>query len=139
METVDGHDLTGLLRGDDEPVRDVAVTEHPWSKALRWGPWRFVHYQPGMFAGEDTGELYNLQDDPNETRNLYRDPAHRETVQQCRRLLLEWLIRTTRAKSVWPAANWQDETMDYHTAGDGKESNQAGPVARLARGQVNYL
>ncbi len=139
METTDGHDLTGLLGGGEEPVREVAVTEHPWSKALRWGPWRFVHYQPEMFEGQDVGELYNLETDPDETRNLYHDPAHQDIVHQCRRLLLEWLLRTTRVRSVWPADDWQAERMSYFTAGDGKESNAAGPALRLARGQVHYL
>lgn len=139
METTDGRDLSGLLAGGDTPVREVAVTELPWSKALRWGPWRFVHYQPEMFGGQDTGELYHLERDPNETQNLYHDPAHRDTVHACRRLLLEWLIRTTRVRSVWPPNDEQAGRMDYCTAGDGKESNAAGPALRLARGQINYL
>ena len=46
METADGQDLTPLLSGEARPLRDVAVTENPWSKALRWKNWRFVHYQP---------------------------------------------------------------------------------------------
>jgi choline-sulfatase/uncharacterized sulfatase len=142
MDTVDGCDITALLAGRDEQVRDVAATENPWSRALRWGPWRFVHYQPEMFgtaegAGQDVGELYHLEDDPNETTNLYHDPAHRDTVNRCRRLLLEWLIRTTRVVSVWPAVEWPPPT--YPIAPDGKESNAAGPKLRRDRGQLAYL
>ena len=65
MDTVDGKDITPLIQGIDEPLREVAVTENPWSRAIRWDRWRFVHYQPEMF-GEDVGELYDLADDPDE-------------------------------------------------------------------------
>jgi len=139
MDTVDGCDISHLLRGGAEPVREVAVTENPWSKALRWRRWRFVHYQPEMFPDRDVGELYDLENDPNETRNLYPDPAHREVVEQCRRLLLEWLVRTTRVVNVWPFVGYPKRPLDYCTAGDGKESNTAGPALRLKQGNVNYL
>lgn len=138
METVDGKDLTPLLRGEKTPVRQAAVTEHTWSKAIRWGPWRFVHYQPEMF-GEDVGELYDLSTDPMEAHNLYHEREHQATVQEGRRLLLEWLIRTTRVKTVWPAVDWSKQPYDYRTAGDGKESNLAGPALRVRSGQLNYI
>lgn len=141
METTDGHDLTPLLTGDPRPLREVAVTEHPWSKALRWQNWRLVHYQPEMFEGRDVGELYDLVADPNETTNLYHAPEHSETVHQCRRLLLEWLIRTARIRTAWPppVPGSIMGPYDYRTAGDGKESNQAGPAARKRQDQLNYL
>ena len=59
MDSADGKDLAPLLRGGDEPVHDVAVTEHVWNRAIRWRNWRMVHYQPEMF-GEDVGELYDI-------------------------------------------------------------------------------
>lgn len=136
INTADGCDIAELLSGAATSVRDVAVTENPWSRALRWGPWRFVHYQPEMFKG-DVGELYNLDDDPNETTNLYSDPEHQGTVNHCRRLLLEWLIRNTRTTTVWPPLGWPE--IGYPTAADGKESNTAGPEARRDRGQIDYL
>jgi arylsulfatase A-like enzyme len=143
METVDGLDLSPLLRGEDAPVREVAVTEHPWSKALRWGSWRFVHYQPDTFPGEEAGELYDLAADPQETRNLYREAEYQPIVEQSRRLLLEWTIRTTRATTVWPprscAALNDPQSYDFATTGDGKESNQAGAALRAQRGETNYL
>jgi arylsulfatase len=134
METTDGHDLTPLLKGDDRPLREVAVTEGPWSKALRWGPWRFVHYQREMFR-EDVGELYNLESDPDETLNLYHDAAHQATVQECRRLVLEWLIRTTSLVTAWPPPEGREFA---ETAADGKETNKLGPADRVRRGLLNY-
>jgi arylsulfatase len=92
----DGVDITPLLQGEDRALRSVSVTENPWSKALRWDRWRFVHYQPEMFDGQDVGELYDISTDPDETKNLYHSPEHAPIVEKSRRLLLEWLIRSTR-------------------------------------------
>lgn len=131
METTDGHNLTGLLQGDEKPIRSVAVTENAWSKAIRWDDWRLVHYQPAMW---DSGELYNVREDPNETRNLFA--ARPDIVAEGRRRLLEWLIGTTRVTTVWPPTR---PPLGYATVADGKESNTAGPELRLTRNQLNYL
>jgi arylsulfatase A-like enzyme len=138
METTDGKNLRGLLAGGNKAVHEVAVTENPWSKHLRWGPWEFVHYQLEMF-GRDVGELYNVEKDPNETHNLYYDPAYQATVQECRRLLMEWLIRTTRFATAWPPPKGTKPTYWAEPAADGKESNQVGIMERVRRGQLNYI
>ncbi len=139
MDTVDGKDLTGLLRGSDKPVHTVAVTENVWSKSIRWGDWRLVHYQPEMFGGTEYGELYQIREDPDEARNLFGDPACKEVVAEGRKRLLEWLIGSTRVVSVWPAIDFSKAPYEYRTAADGKESNTAGPAWRAARNQLNYL
>jgi choline-sulfatase/uncharacterized sulfatase len=138
METVDGKDISPLIGGDDNPIHEVAVTENPWSRAIRWDGWRFVHYQPEMF-GEDVGELYDLENDPDEARNLYHDPDSQEMVHRSRRLLLEWLIRTTRVVTAWPSLGQKGRFHDFSTAGDGKESNEAGAAKRVNEGQLNYI
>lgn len=122
MPTVDGKDISALLAGSEDPVREVAVTEHPHSKALRWKNWRFVHYQEEMF-GEDVGELYDGDADPDETRNLYHDPEHQHVVNACRKKLLEWLIATTRVKTAMVIRNnvtGERYERIYHLDGDGK-------------------
>lgn len=120
MLAADGFDISGLLGGGDGPVREIAVTECPHSKAVRWRNWRFVHYQPDTF-GEDVGELYDLDADPLERTNLYRDPAHQDLINDLRRKLLEWLIGTTRIRTglgvegmVWGFP------PSYPDAGDGR-------------------
>lgn len=99
-----------------------------------------------MWDGRDVGELYHIDSDPNETHNLYDDPTHADVVQECRRKLLEWLIDTTRNRTVHPPRHGielhEDGTMrpqQYETAADGKESNRAGAAQRLADGNLNYL
>jgi len=145
MDWTDGTDLTPLLQGQDTPVKELAVTENPWSKAMRMGRWRFVHYQRAMFEGQDVGELYDLEADPHETRNLYHDPAHRETVEACRRRLFEWLIETTRVVTCFTAPEQRrlpgsrKAVAHYHSAADGREVNTEGPAMRAQRGSLNYL
>ena len=138
LDTTDGHDITPLLKGDDKPLRDVAVTENVWSKALRWGPWRFVHYPKAMF-GSDVGELYNLEKDPDETTNLYHDPASQATVSECRKHLLEWLTMTTRFVTALPAPAGLPPSRTALLAPDWKESNKVGVEERIRRGRINYI
>jgi arylsulfatase A-like enzyme len=138
METTDGQDLSGLLHGEDHAVRDCSVTENPWSKALRWGPWRYVHYPRQMF-GRDVGELYNLEKDPDETRNLYAESAYAATVAESRRLLVEFLANSTRFVTAWPRPTGAEPDSNARLAEDRKESNRAGIPDRIRRHSLNYL
>lgn len=142
MPTVDGKDITGLLKGDAAPVREVAVTENPLSRSIRWKQWRFVHYPRQMFEGRDIGELYDIDADPNETRNFYHDLAHREVVAECRNRLLDHLISTTRVATIWPPVAKEvtgAKGYDFQTCEDGKEANTAGAALRVARKQWWYI
>jgi choline-sulfatase len=51
------------------------------SYMIRHGKWKYVHYVglPPM--------LFDLESDPREHRDLARNPAHRETLAECERLL----------------------------------------------------
>lgn len=140
LESADGLDAAALLAGEDTPLHELAVTENAWSKALRWGKWRYVHYQREMF-NEDVGELYDIAADPEERCNLYHAPEFRETVQECRRLLLEWLIRTTRVVTTHPADKTpvprpsdgrgenisEGQIYEYPLASDGRAPNPSQP------------
>ncbi len=127
METADGRPLSGLLAGGTEPVHRIGVTEFAWSKSVRQGPWRLVHYPREMFAREypeGFGELYNLEDDPWEMTNLYFDPAHGETVRRLKDELTDWPITTTRPTTVFqarPVETRQGVTRYHNTVNfDGK-------------------
>ena len=76
-----------------------------------------------------------------ENKNLYRDPEYKCITEQCRRLLLEWLINTMRVTTVWAPNNSSSDPFEiiYPTAGDGKESNTAGAALRVRKGQINYI
>jgi len=51
--------------------------------ALREQQFKFIQYL-GVW---DTDELYDLENDPHETKNLIRDPAHQKTVTRMRKAL----------------------------------------------------
>jgi len=102
IQTADGLDLSPLLRGQCDKIREEAVTEAPLSKSIRWSQFRYVHYPRVMFNGDDHGELYDLESDPWEKQNLYHDPRFAHVVSDGLRRLMDWTIRTTRIASKLP-------------------------------------
>ena len=81
----------------------MGVTEFAWSKSVRRGKYRYVHYPPQMFADEypgGFGELYDLEADGWEMTNLFFNPAYRDIVEEMRYELLNWLVTTTRPGTV---------------------------------------
>jgi len=99
MQTSDGKDTSHLLRGEQGEVHDIGVTEFAWSKSVRKGKYRLVYYPPEMFPEEypgGFGELYDLEADPWEMKNLYFDPEYAPVTQELQGDLLAWLITTTR-------------------------------------------
>ncbi len=108
METSDGQDITHLLNGERGEVHRLGVTEFAWSKSVRKGQYRYVHYPPQMFADEYPDgfcELYDLEADPWEMTNLYLQPAYAGVVEEMRHELLNWLISTTRPGTVLGVSN----------------------------------
>jgi N-acetylglucosamine-6-sulfatase len=97
--SMDGRSVLPLARGERVPWRDTLLYEYYWERsfphtpamhALRGDRYKYIRYY-GLW---DTDELYDLQADPLETRNLIRDPAHRKTVQQLNTRLFETLEAT---------------------------------------------
>lgn len=75
-----GRSLLGLLDPDGEGVMDgpdETFCENGTgrgdrvSRMIRSGPWKLNHYH-----GYDTPQLFNIEDDPGELRDLAGDPAH---------------------------------------------------------------
>jgi arylsulfatase A-like enzyme len=100
----DSFDLSPVLLGQDagRPVRDYTLHQTiNLALAIRRGPWKYLDHQGSggnnygsvllrPFALPDSatsapGQLYNLQDDPGETRNLYG--KHPEIVRELKELL----------------------------------------------------
>jgi arylsulfatase A-like enzyme len=74
----------------DGPTFDElnSVTQSGNLKMVRMGRWKL------LFDALGHGELYDLDRDPGELRNLYDDPAHKETRSELLEELLRWTIRT---------------------------------------------
>ncbi len=82
--------------GDEQAIRDVVYSElgrdhiQPYSEYLvmrRDHDWKLVYY-----LGEDAGELYDLNADPGEVKNLWDQLDHREVQESLLRSLLEWSV-----------------------------------------------
>lgn len=84
MRDVDGRSLWRLMQGEPQPdwpnetfsefveVKYTGETNYP-SRMIRSGPWKLWHY------ADDAGlppALFNLEEDPQELRDLGRDPAY---------------------------------------------------------------
>lgn len=76
----------GALNMPFVPGQGVAGIRHPDAKMARTLRWK-LNYYPGHGA-----ELYDMQNDPHEMRNLASDPAYRTTICDLQQALLDWMI-----------------------------------------------
>jgi alpha-L-rhamnosidase len=83
-----GKSLVPIVNGDTETLsRDTVLIEHLWdfenippSEGVRTNEWKYLRYvnEPGI------EEMYNLHEDPEETKNLALNPDHQETLEELR-------------------------------------------------------
>ncbi|HAH45975.1 MAG TPA: sulfatase, partial [Planctomycetaceae bacterium] len=86
------------LRGEksDKPLREYAIHHSLWGHfSVRQGPWKMIPKRgSGGFTrarevepkpGDTTGQLYNLQQDPSETKNVWNE--HPEVVERLSKIL----------------------------------------------------
>jgi arylsulfatase len=92
---VQGRSLGPLLNGDYGNGYEYALTEHycgDWGfnvKTIRSRNWRLTYYGSQTF-----GELYDLDNDPNEFKNLWDHPGYRSKREELKTALLDHLLAT---------------------------------------------
>ena len=129
-DTVDGKDISAMLRGDTRPIRDFAITEFPLSRTIRTKEWKLCHRPRGMYRdNEDVGELYHVSQDPWEMNNLYNDQTYCSIRENLRRKLFDWAQMTTRVGCHWPSK----------PAGADGKATLTGLSNLLDEGSINYL
>lgn len=93
---LDGRSFWPVLRGESAASRTELLYEYFWERnfpqtptlhALRGDRYKYVHVQ-GVW---DIDELYDLQEDPGETRNLIYSKAHAPIVEQMNHRMFELL------------------------------------------------
>lgn len=78
------------------PGEGVGGIRHPDAKMIRTSRWKMNYY-----VGHG-GELYDLESDPGELRNLYLDAAHQRTVRELKGQLLDFLITADEPDQIAP-------------------------------------
>ncbi len=85
--------------GEQDKVRDhVLVENHHQPTTLYLKTYIDQRYKITAYLNHSCGELFDLQEDPNELHNRWHDPAYAELKSQ---LLLELLQATMQAEPVW--------------------------------------
>ena len=96
---LDGMNWLPLVQGQAAPWRKELLYEYYWERnfpqtptmhALRGERYKFIRYQ-GIW---DTDELYDMQEDPTESRNLIAEPRVADVVKQMRERLFDVLEKT---------------------------------------------
>ena len=129
-----GRSVLGLARGRKEAEPRAVVTEGRLSRALLWGNWHLVvHDAPAHPSTQTDGgkappvedELYDLEQDPGERRNVAR--VHADVVEEMR-------ARLTAALANVPTADARVETtpplpvVRFRFAGAGRAHRVAGTL-----------
>ena len=84
-----------------EQAKDLILTDTEFMTMVRSKDWKLVH-----FLDEKDGQLFDLRQDPRETRNLWNDPEHLETRKMLLDNLREWRIRSHYENANW-ANDWR--------------------------------
>ncbi|MBD2847177.1 sulfatase-like hydrolase/transferase [Paenibacillus sp. IB182496] len=100
-------DLLPLAAGEQAAARDHAVCLYRnsgygpggtyYDPPIHASMYRDPRYKLNVYhhtaaSGEPQGELYDMAADPQETVNLWRDPAHEQTRRRLEQRLLDWLV-----------------------------------------------
>lgn len=106
LEDIHGKSFKKLAQGKDEDWRksflyhynyEVQFPYTPNVRGVRTDEWKYIHYPHGDGSPDKhLAELYNLKNDPEETKNLIKDPQHAGKVQELQAELAR-LLRETGA------------------------------------------
>lgn len=99
-EQFDGVSFLPLLKGEQvDKWRDTIYYEYFWERpfpqtptvhAIRTDQYKYIRYH-GIW---DINELYDIQNDPLEMKNLMRDTSYNEIAKNLRKELFNWLEET---------------------------------------------
>ena len=70
--------------------KDAVFFDTPFVKTVRTRQWKLSY----AFTGQECGEMYDVINDPGESRNLFTDNQLGHIREHLLRLLLDWVMRT---------------------------------------------
>ena len=99
-EWMEARSLVPYFNASHDPSRERVFSEHSEDRILnsiefmtmiRQGPWKLVH-----LLHDKEGQLFNLEEDPRETHNLWDDPAHAEVKKELIDAILSWRLESAK-------------------------------------------
>jgi arylsulfatase A-like enzyme len=84
-----------------EQGKDNILTDAEFMTMVRSKDWKLVH-----FLDEPDGQLFDLNNDPDEVKNLWDDPEHLDQKREMLAVLREWRIRSQYETADW-CAEWR--------------------------------
>ncbi len=131
-----GRSLLPLVRGEKEAQPRVVLSVGRMTCAILWNQWRFVAHEAPAHPTEsaDGGrppppedELYNLEEDPGERRNVAR--SHRDVVAEMRARLLAARANVPAADAPRTDGIADPSTVQFRFAGAGRAHRVTGALA----------
>lgn len=119
-----GRSFRSVLTGETDQHRDHVVVEYSENEEamLRTERWKLI-YQTGNRVREDgyattappqrRVRLYDMQEDPEELRDLASTPEHHEIIQRLLRLMADHMARTSRLPEALPDTNDLYAILDH--------------------------
>jgi arylsulfatase A-like enzyme len=91
-ETVEGRSVAAALKNPRAKLRDTMFFAYrEFQRGVRTERWKLALYSVG---GQRTTQLFDLRNDPWETRNLAGQPGQARRVRELTALLKDWMKRT---------------------------------------------
>ena len=105
-ENMRGVSLRARLEADNEPPRDFIVSEvsHNTGRMVRTEGHKYITYQDNLIE-----QLFDMKNDPGETRNLAASSRYASTLAEHRKLLKDWENQLDVPSSVPHAETWRDK------------------------------
>lgn len=129
---MDGQSFLALGQGEDIPWREYFLYVYYWEKnypqtptqfALRGSKYKYISYY-GLW---DTDELYDLESDPGETRNLLHEQAHAEAAKRMETRLFEMMAELGGMEIPLNAPRGRSQNKRLRSRGGKKAAEFPGP------------
>ena len=92
----------------DAPEREYVFSEHAQDLMLQDLDHslmvRSKRYKLVEYVGKDAGQLFDLETDADEIKDLWNSPEHKDVKDRLRKVLHEWFVTSTAKTTGW----WKD-------------------------------
>jgi arylsulfatase A-like enzyme len=100
-----GKSLSGLIKNGKSPKRPGIPVEsyNGEGRAYIWKGYKYIAFNDG-----DTPQLFNLEEDPHETRNLAEDKAYADVLVEIRKSMADDFAKLEKAECLPSSSSWEE-------------------------------